>query len=256
MIFPSFQKLVDHLFLLKKKYSLVGIKAEFEAEGSSHNDIFLLRTLTNKVNTKLFVKIGGAEAINDIKFLLNINVDGIITPMIESKFAAWMFLSVINKSNLKTLPDLTINLESKTAIENIYEIFDILKNQVNNVTIGRTDLAASYFNKNIYPNSNFITKKIIEVSRIFKRKGININLGGGIDNFTIKKYAKNQLIKKNIDKIETRKVILPSQIFLSKDKALDAALKFEELYLFMKKEINKFNNKFDLRRLAILKKRK
>ena len=45
--------------------------------------IFLL-SITNKSNTKLFVKIGGVEAINDIKFLLNINVDGIIAPIFET----------------------------------------------------------------------------------------------------------------------------------------------------------------------------
>ena len=90
------QKLINHIIYLKKKYSLIGIKAEFEAEGSTHSDIFLLRSITNKVKTKLFVKVGGVEAINDIKFLININVDGIIAPMVESRFAASKFLSFIN----------------------------------------------------------------------------------------------------------------------------------------------------------------
>ena len=45
----------DICSIVKKKYSLIGIKAEFEAEGSTHSDIFLLRSITNKVKTKLFV---------------------------------------------------------------------------------------------------------------------------------------------------------------------------------------------------------
>ena len=174
MSFLNERKLVNYMSYLKNRYSLVGIKAEFEAEGSSHNDIFLLRALTNKANTKLFVKIGGVEAINDIKFLLNINVDGIIAAMVESRFAASKFLSFINKSNLINKPNLTINIVSKNAVENIYEIYSVIKNQINDITIGRTDLAASYFNNNILPNSNFITKKIIEISKVFKKNNKKI----------------------------------------------------------------------------------
>ena len=97
MVFLSEEKLTKHIDYLKKKYSLIGIKAEFEAEGSSHEDILLLRSITNKTNTRLFVKIGGVEAINDIKFLMKINVDGIIAPMVESRFAAYKFLSFVKK---------------------------------------------------------------------------------------------------------------------------------------------------------------
>ena len=256
MSFISEQKLLNHILFLKKKYSLIGIKAEFEAEGSSHNDIFLLRSITNKTNTKLYVKIGGVEAINDIKFLTNINVDGIIAQMVESRFAASKFLSFINKNIINKKLNLTINIESKNAIENIYEIYSTIKNQINDITIGRTDLAASYFNKNIFPNSNFITKKIIEISKIFKKDKIRVAVGGSIDKTTIKLYSQNSLIKKSVDKIETRKVILPTKKFLNTKKALDAALKFEELYILMKNEMNEFNNKSDLSRLSILRTRK
>jgi len=256
MTFTSEQKLLDHIFYLKKKYYLIGIKAEFEAEGSSHHDIFLLRSITNKANTKLYVKIGGVEAINDIKFLTSINVDGIIAPMVESRFAASKFLSFMNKNIINKKQNLTINIESKNAIENIYEIYSAIKNKINDITIGRTDLASSYFNENIYPNSNFITKKIIEISKIFKKNKINIAVGGGIDKATIKLYSQNNLIKKSVDKIETRKVILSTKKFLNTKKALDAALKFEELYILMKNEMNEFNNKSDLSRLSILRTRK
>ena len=220
MSFISEQKLLDYILFLKKKYSLIGIKAEFEAEGSSHNDIFLLRSITNKTNTKLYVKIGGVEAINDIKFLININVDGIIAPMVESRFAASKFLSFINKNIINKKLNLTINIESKNAIENIYEIYSTIKNQINDITIGRTDLAASYFNKNIFPNSNFITKKIIEISKVFKKDKIRVAVGGSIDKTTIKLYSQNSLIKKSVDKIETRKVILSTKKFLKTKKHL------------------------------------
>ena len=256
MLLSNDKKLINHLKLLKKNFLLYGIKAEFEAEGSTHYDILLLRSLTNKTNTKLYVKIGGVEAINDIKFLINIGVDGIIAPMVESKFAASKFLSFFDKNKIKKKIHLTIKIESKSAVENLHEISEEVKSRIDNVTIGRTDLAASYFNKNIYPNSNFITNKIIEISKVFKKNKITTCVGGSIDNYTIKFYSKNLMIKKNINKIETRKVMLPLKVFLNSKNALQEALKFEELYILMKNEMNELNSKSDLSRLSILKTRK
>ena len=48
-------KLIKQLNLLKKNYGLLGIKSEFEAEGSSNNDVARLRSFTNKLNIKMFV---------------------------------------------------------------------------------------------------------------------------------------------------------------------------------------------------------
>ena len=79
-------KLYKSLKLLKQNYRLAGIKAEFEAEGSSVNDIARLKILTNKIGTKLKVKIGGVEAVNDIYNCISLNVDGIIAPMVETEF--------------------------------------------------------------------------------------------------------------------------------------------------------------------------
>lgn len=256
MEFINLKKLFTHLKYLKKKYALIGIKAEFEAEGSTHEDISLLRAITYKAQTKLFVKIGGVEAINDIKFLIKNNIDGIIAPMVESRFSAHKFISFFQKNNFSFRPELIINIESRTGLENLYEIYSTIKNDIDGVTIGRTDLATSYFNNNIYPNSNFITKKIIEISRIFKKSKIHLGIGGSIDKQAVKQYSENIDIKKNIFKIETRKIILPTKKFLKHKNALNDALKFEELYILMKNDLNDFQNKSDLSRLSILRTRK
>ena len=93
------KKIFNQIKLLKKNFGLIGIKAEFEAEGSSFEDVSNLRSVTNKSNTKLFVKIGGVEAINDIYKCIEIGVDGIIAPMVESKFAAFKFIDFFKKKN-------------------------------------------------------------------------------------------------------------------------------------------------------------
>jgi len=255
-ILSATDNLLNNIKTLKKESSLIGIKSEFEAEGSSHQDILRLRSITHKANTKLFVKIGGCEAINDIKFLIGINIDGIIVPMIESKFAVWKFISFINKIKIKKLPHLSINIESKNALENLDEILSTSKNKINNITIGRTDFAASYFKKDIYPNSTFITNKIISVVKTLKKNNFGVTVGGSVDREMISIYKKNKLLRKNIDRIETRKIILSSKIFLNNKNSLELALNFEKNYILMKNEINEFTNKSDLERLAILKARK
>ena len=72
------KKLYEQLCFLRDVYDLQGIKAEFEAEGSSFRDLMRLRRLTSKVGVKLYLKIGGVEAIRDIKDAIEIDVDGLI----------------------------------------------------------------------------------------------------------------------------------------------------------------------------------
>ena len=88
----------QQLCKLRDEYNLQGIKAEFEAEGSSFRDLMRLRRLTSKAGVKLYLKIGGVEAVRDIKDALEIDVDGLITPMVESKFGAKKFYDSLKKA--------------------------------------------------------------------------------------------------------------------------------------------------------------
>ena len=56
--------------------------------GQFYSDIARIRSIMNKLGIKLFVKIGGVEALNDIYNCIELSVDGIIAPMVESKFGA------------------------------------------------------------------------------------------------------------------------------------------------------------------------
>jgi hypothetical protein len=67
---------------LRDEYDLQGIKAEFEAEGSSFRDLMRLRRITSKAGVKLYLKIGGVEAVRDIIDSIELGVDGLIAPMV------------------------------------------------------------------------------------------------------------------------------------------------------------------------------
>jgi len=95
-IYDLEQKLSDQLVLLKKEFSLCAVKAEFEAEGSSFRDLLRLRRLTAQQNIPLYLKIGGVEALRDLKDALDLGVDGLIAPMVESPFGVVNLRMLLN----------------------------------------------------------------------------------------------------------------------------------------------------------------
>jgi 4-hydroxy-2-oxoheptanedioate aldolase len=256
MYLETYLNLEKNLVKLKNKFKLYGLKGEFEAEGSSFEDISKLRNLTSRNKIKLFVKIGGVEALNDIYQCIDIGVDGIIAPMVESKFAVKKFIDSIQKLKIKKKPSLTINIETASGVKNFNEIFKQALGNIDNITIGRSDLAASYFNKNVTQNSNKILQIILKIGEKIKKKGGGVNLcvGGGINRNTILKYQKHKNISL-IKKMETRKVILPTFMMFKKN-ALESALEFETNYILYKKEVQDFKLKSEIDRLSNLGTRK
>ena len=57
MYFDHKNNLIKQIKLLKKKYKLIGIKAEFEAEGSRMEEMMRLKDITSSVNLPIILKI-------------------------------------------------------------------------------------------------------------------------------------------------------------------------------------------------------
>ena len=246
-------KLFKEIEDLKKFTNFFAIKAEYEAEGSDNNEIQFLRTLTKAANLKFFVKIGGVEAKNDIFNCIKIGVDGIIAPMVESRFGVFKFIEATKELNISKKIFLAINIETKNGLENINEILKESKGKINGITIGRSDLSASFFLNNITPDSNYITSKIEELSKIIKKKyNFKLTIGGSVNNKTLEIFKKNSIIKKNVDKIETRKVIFKSNSLISKPQLLKKALDFEKNYIKLICEFSMLKNDPRLKRLKKL----
>jgi hypothetical protein len=254
MFIQSYINLKKNINTLKKKYGLIGIKAEFEAEGSSNTDISRLKILSSELNTQLHVKIGGVEAKNDIYNCIELGVDGIIAPMVESEFGLIKFIDTIKNLKLKKKPILSINLETINAYNNLEEIISRSIGNIQNITIGRTDLSSSFMNKNIDQNSDIVTKIIFSVSKRLKNKNIQLTVGGGINKKTIKIFKKIKIFN-IVDKLETRKIILNSKSML-KNGALDECVNFETNYIINKKEICNLKINDEIKRLTKLKTRK
>ena len=150
----------SHLTELQKNFQILGIKSETEAEGSSFEEIWNLRSVTNKFNLPLHLKIGGCEAINDIVKAYEIGVDCIIAPMIETDFACYKFLESVKKVYGTKNINLAINIETQTALKNLESILNMAKGKIRNITIGRSDLSSSFFDKKITQDSEIITSAV------------------------------------------------------------------------------------------------
>ena len=81
------KKMVAVLQDLKENHNVVGVKAEFEAEGTRLEEAMRLKEVVSKAGIDLTIKIGGCEAIKDMYEARVIGVAKIVAPMIESAYA-------------------------------------------------------------------------------------------------------------------------------------------------------------------------
>ena len=240
--------LIQNVKKLKNKYKIFGLKTEFEAEGSTIEEAIFIQKICNKFNLNHKIKIGGAEAKNVYIQSIRIGSQYVVAPMVETGFAALKFINMTNEiKNPKSL-NLEINIETINSVKEIDKILKISKSKVTGYTIGRTDLANSFFNKKIKPNSkkifsliNYLIKKIKKSSK--KKK---ITIGGSVDKKTFEILNQNKSLLKKINKIETRKVIFNINDFSKNLSALEDALEFEKIfntYMFLKTENPRFKKR-------------
>jgi len=250
------KKLKDQLKKLREEFGIFGIKAEFEAEGSSYDDVVRLRHLTDVIGrTPLHIKIGGVEAVRDIIDSLEIGADGIIAPMVESAFGAQKFVSSLEKLDISNVLHYSINIETKNSLCELKDIFKTSQNVVQNITIGRTDLSNSYIGEAISPNSDFITEKSISIASQASDYGYSATMGGNLNMDTLRLFSEVPELSRLFKCVETRKVIIPTQEFVENSTVLQEAIKFEEMYVLTKKEYLDRRLKSELNRLTGLKTR-
>lgn len=246
-------RLCEQLIVLRDTYGCAGIKSEFENEGSDYRDLILLRFLTAKTGLKLNIKLGGVEAFTDLKLALTLHADGIIIPMVESEFALIKSQNMID--DLLGLDNagfsIFINIETKTAVDNLDAILGRMSPVITGVTIGRSDLSYSYGYKSQQDSefTNHQVKKIVD--KFSDYPNLIVTLGGGISRKTFEnEYLKNDIAPR-LTYIETRNVILDRQA-IYEPRALHYALDFERDYLNYKLEKNRMFMRLDEKRFETL----
>lgn len=238
---------------------LIGIKTSFEDEGADFVDVLFIKTFCDRNNIPLTLKISGGEAIRDIKDANKLQIQKLVAPMLESKFALEKFVQSCKKFYDVEKNSIAMNVESKTCYENFDEILNSKYiNELSSITVGRGDLVQS-FDYDRYDgavDSEFTLNLSRDVFTKCREKKIGCTLGGSMT--ASSEYFVKILIEEDLlDKFETRNVMYSKDALnhYSFSELIDSALKFELQYLKGKREY--YNNLYsqDLLRIEKLSKK-
>ena len=231
------------------------VKADFEAEGTRLNELSFLNSLVGSKNGKLYIKIGGCEAVYDLQLCKDFRAAGVMVPMVETAFALEKFKMAVERvygdcyENL----DFIVNAETKTTALNFDEILKKAAGLITGITIGRVDLSASFGLKRKDIDCQKVLKSCEFFAKSAKEAGFLVSVGGGILKDSFKVLEK---IKDYIDRFETRKFVF---MFDGNEKTFNEnillATKFELLFLKYKSEQYLKISKEDEKRIKILSER-
>lgn len=226
-------KIILNCLLELKKLGVTAVKQSTEDEGSSFNDILMMRKITKKAGVKLNVKIGGCEAKNDIFYCKRIKANAIVAPMVESDYALKKFIQCAGASKKCSL---YLNLETRLAIKNLNKIVSSNSfNKINGVVIGRSDLAGSMNKNKDYVNSKKIFKIAEKTYRYIskkKNKKIIFKMGGSITPLS-KNFIEDLYNKGLLNYIETRniEIKLSRKTLVNLDYIISKSFHFEKEWL-------------------------
>jgi 4-hydroxy-2-oxoheptanedioate aldolase len=250
------KQMIEILKDLRDNHHVIGVKAEFEAEGTRLEEALRLKEVSMKAELDLTIKIGGCEAIRDMYECRNIGVSRIIGPMIESVTALKKFLAA---AKLAFPPDeleelsLAVNIETIDAI-NIFdrmlavpEICDL-----DGIVMGRIDLTRSLGISTADINTPQVFNLTSDLFKKAKGKSLFCACGGGVSGHSLPFFR--QLGDNMIDYYETRKLQFkcPEALADGSEKGILKAVGFELLWLKNKKDYYSLISREDDQRLVYL----
>lgn len=249
-------KIKDTLLKLKTECAVSGLKAEFEAEGAIKEEVLFLKELADETGLMLSVKISGPQAMRDIYDLREISPNAVISPMIESPYAAFLFVESIKKVfGENFMPKLFIGVETKFGFKYLDEILSSpFSKMIYGVVVGRSDLVRSINfsgDKKVSVDSDIILNYALNAGRAAKKYGKKLITGGLVTENSIP-FFKSLMANDDItfSGFETRKVVFDSNALLKNNvkEGILLALEFEILWLKMRIESG-FGTNEDKKRL-------
>lgn len=223
----------------RDKFGFVGVKAEFEAEGTRPDEFFRLLELARRADLRVALKIGGCEAISDLFASKLYGVDYIIAPMVETPYALSKFIDAKNKTHNEfeqQRTDFLFNLETETALQNFHAMAPTARDNLDGVVFGRVDFTLSRALARTDVNQPSITEAVLGVARTCADLDLELVVGGSVSTDAIEPLRKIQAVR--LDRFETRKVIFDGPAIERADieDAINAAVEFELCWLKNKRE--------------------
>ena len=253
------KKMVDVLKQLKQEYAVVGVKAEFEAEGTRTEELMRLKELCLAAEVSLTLKIGGCEAVRDMYDARSIGVNHLVAPMVETPFSLRKYLRAAHLAFPKDEQEkveFLINVETVMATQMFSEMLNIAEiGNLGGIVLGRVDLVGSMGLDRKACNSDQVFNITKDVLQKAKTRGMTCVVGGAIavDGLPFLREFPQGLM----DRYETRKVCFSCPAALGKqaEKGIETAVWFELLWLKNKKNYYKAIAEEDDKRIDMLEAR-
>lgn len=253
------QRMVDALKDLKENHCVVGVKAEFEAEGTRMEEALRLKEVVTKAGLDLTIKIGGCEAIRDMYDARSIGVTRIVAPMIETPYALKKYLAathMVYPEDEWGNVDFLINVETITGYRNFSEMMALPGvEQLKGIVLGRVDMTGSMGLTREDINSEPVFDIAKDLCVRAKKHGKECVIGGGVSAASIDFFKR--LPQGTLDRYETRKVLfqLPGAVGKDSDKGILKAVGFELMWLKNKQAFYGSIYQEDAQRIDMLQKR-
>src|SRR5476651_1534821 len=144
---PTEKKMIDLLVDLKENHHAVGLKGNMESTGMQTWELMRLKEVAVRTDLKLTVKLGGAEAITDMREARSLGADRIAAPMTSCPFALRKFTAAIDllfPPDEKKATQFIFYIETINSYNNLDAMLQIpnLKD-LHGLVIGREDLVWS-----------------------------------------------------------------------------------------------------------------
>jgi len=234
------RNLADLLKAMRTKYGVLGVKAEFESEGTRLEELMRLKEVASSAGAVLALKIGGPEDVRGIHDARKVGVHEIVAPMVESAYGLKKFLEAFLKYVPKDEREeivAAVNIETIQSYKDLDNILQVGKAQgLHGVTIGRVDLAGSMDLGRAGIDSPEIFKITKTICAKAKKTGLRTVVGGQIEAGSLEFISK--LVDAGVlDRFETRKVIFDARLAIADYKnAVRDAHRFDKIWLENKRD--------------------
>lgn len=254
------KKMVDTLCDLRENHHVVGIKAEFEAEGTRLEEALRLKEVVTKAGLDLTIKIGGCEAIKDMYDARTIGVNTIVAPMIETPYAMKKYLQATKmafpEEERETIKFL-INIETKYGFQYLDEMLESEHSKdLTGIVMGRTDMTGSLGMSKDDINHEVIFEYADAIAYKTLKYNKELVIGGGVSAMSLPFFRR--LPKGALNRFETRKVIFDAQKALvdsNADKGILKAVGFELMWIKNKQNFYSAISSEDNKRITVLEAR-
>lgn len=254
------KKMLKTLIDLKENHNVIGIKAEFEAEGTRMEEALRLKEVVTKAGLDLTIKIGGCEAIKDMYDARTIGVNVIVAPMIETPYAMKKYVQatkfVFPQEEMED-SSFYMNIETYTGYKNLEQMLQLKEAQyIQGIVLGRVDMTGSMGLTREDINSDQIFEIANSMALLCQKYNKKFVIGGGVSFHSLPFFKK--LPQHSLYKFETRKIVFDAQkAFEDKDidKGILKAVGFELMWLKNKRKFYEMIYKEDEKRIVMLEDR-